>query len=76
VATTTTPPTTAPPADRGAPVAFLAQPKTLVERLQYLRRDAARILRAPDRHRADEVRWAHDMLDSDLHTGKAAGYER
>jgi hypothetical protein len=43
----------------------LPGPKTLAERLDWLRGDAKRILAAPEQFRADEVQWAKDMLDSD-----------
>jgi hypothetical protein len=54
--------TTTPPADRRAPVAYLAHPRTLAERLRFLEADARRILAAPEQHRAEEVDWAHAML--------------
>lgn len=64
MAATTTPSTATPLADRGATVAYTAQPRTLAERLRYLRQDAARILAAPEAFTPAERSWAMDMLDA------------
>jgi hypothetical protein len=61
MATTTAAPPT-PPADRGSPNGFVAVPRTLAERLAYLREDAARILARPVAFLAEEIAWAEDML--------------
>lgn len=60
----TTPSTHTPPADRGAPTAFVAGPKTLQERLRFLEQDARRILRSMESHRAEEIAWAKAMMDA------------
>jgi hypothetical protein len=41
---------------------YVASPHTLRERLAFLRRDAARILAAPQQHRPEEIAWARDMV--------------
>jgi hypothetical protein len=51
-----------PPADRGTPLAYTAYPRTLSERLQYLRLDARRILANPGSHTRAELLWARDMV--------------
>jgi hypothetical protein len=47
----------------------LPGPKTLPERLAWLRGDARRILAAPEQFKPEEVRWAKDMLDSEPRRG-------
>ena len=45
--------------------AAMFRPKTLAERLEYLAADARRILAEPNKHKADEIQWAKDMLASE-----------
>jgi hypothetical protein len=59
---TSVPPTTAASAEHGAPGVHVAAGKTLTERLAYLEREARAILREPERHTPEVVRWARDML--------------
>lgn len=66
MATTTPAAPPNPPADRGSPCGFVARPRTLRERMEYLRLDAERILARPDRYQADEDRWARASLRVDL----------
>jgi hypothetical protein len=47
----------------------LPGPKTLAERLEWLRADARRILSAPEAFKAEEVQWARDMLANEPPTG-------
>lgn len=56
--------TTPPHADRGAPTAYIAGPRTLAERLRHLELDARKILEQPDRFDLEVVRWAEAMVAS------------
>jgi hypothetical protein len=53
-------------------MSVLIHAKTLAERLEYLAADARRILAAPNRHQADEIQWAKDMLASEKHALRRA----
>jgi hypothetical protein len=41
-----------------------SQGKTRAERMAFLEQDARRILAAPDKHTAAELKWAEDMLEA------------
>ena len=43
-------------------VPHYSEGKTKAERMKYLEQDARRILAAPEKHTAAELRWARDML--------------
>jgi len=40
----------------------VARPHTLRERLEYLEREARRILASPEAHTPEERAWARDMI--------------
>jgi hypothetical protein len=58
-------------AHRGSPTGYTAVPRTLAERMDFLRRDAERILARPEAYRVEEIAWACDMVAAAPPAGNA-----